>query len=177
MARDKIEKIRSGIEKYQYLRYRMAQTDVSTDREFQKAFNGFFRMGRRTEEYYRDYYCFLQQHKETGIVFAEALTYLYEKHGRLEMSFVSKMVAMADPSFPIWDSVVTKGHFGIVAPYANEKNRLQKGIDKYAQYCQRYYTYMQTAEAKAKITEFEHLFPGVDITDVKKLDFMLWQDR
>lgn len=177
MAKDRIEKIRSGIEKYQYLRYTLAETDVSTDREFQKAFNGFFRMGRRTEEYYRDYYCYLQQHKETGVTFAEALTYLYEKHGRLEMSFVSKMVAIADPACPIWDSVVTKGHFGIVAPYANEKNRLQKGIDKYAQYCQRYYTYMQTAEAKAKIAEFERLFPGADITDVKKLDFMLWQDR
>ena len=134
-------------------------------------------MGRRTEAYYNDYYQYLQQNKETGISFAKALTYIYQKHGRLEMSFVSKMVAIADPSFPIWDSVVTKGHFGIVAPYANEKNRLQKGIDKYAQYCQRYYAYMQTAEAKTKIAEFERLFPGTDITDVKKLDFMLWQDR
>lgn len=177
MLKSKIEKIQSGIEKYQNLRQQLFETDVSINRDFQRAFNGFFRMGRRTPSYYNDYYCYLQQHKETGISFADALTYLYQKHGRLEMSFVSKMVAMVDPTFPIWDSVVTKGHFGIIAPYANVKNRLQKGIEKYEQYRYSYNTYMQTDEAREKITEFEKLFPGTEITDVKKLDFMLWQER
>lgn len=177
MAKSKIEKIHIGIKKYQFLRQRLYETDVSAERDFQRAFNGFFRMGRRTEGYYRDYYCYLQQHKESGIDFAKALTYLYERHSRLEMSFVSKMVAMVNPTLPIWDSVVTKGHFGIVAPYANVKDRLQKGIEKYEQYCRSYSTYMQTAEAKAKIKEFDKLFPNTKITDVKKLDFMLWQER
>ena len=111
------------------------------------------------------------------VSFAEALSFFYEKHGRLEMSFISKMVAIVNPSYPIWDSIVTKGHFGIVAPAANATNRLGKGIEKYAQYCRSYSTYMETDEAKAKIVEFENLFPGTGITDVKKLDFMLWQDR
>lgn len=134
-------------------------------------------MGRRTPAYYNDYYQYLQQHKETGISFAEALTYLYQKHGRLEMSFVSKMVALVDPTFPIWDSVVTKGHFGIIAPSVSTKNRLQKGIEKYEQYRYCYDTYMQTDEARKKISEFDALFQKTDITDVKKLDFMLWQER
>ena len=34
-----------------------------------------------------------------------------------------------------------------------------------------------TGKAKEKIAEFERLFPGTDISDVKKLDFMLWQER
>ena len=177
MAQSKTEKIRFGIEKYQFLRKRLFETDVSEDRDFQRAFNGFFRMGRRTEAYYVDFYRYLQKHKGHGISFEKALTYLYERHGRMEMSFVSKMVAIVDPLFPIWDSVVTKGHFGIVAPYANAKNRLQKGVERYVHYCRCYDTYMQTAEAAAKITEFENLFPNTGITDVKKLDFMLWQDR
>lgn len=177
MKKTKEEKIRSGIEKYRYLRKRLFETDVTKDTEFQKAFNGFFRMGRRSEAYYNDYYCYLQQHKVAGISFADALTYLYEKHGRLEMSFVSKMTAIVNPTLPIWDSIVTKGHFGIVAPYAYAANRLHKGIEKYDQYCQKYATYMQTTEAQAKIAEFDKLFPGTQITDVKKLDFMLWQDR
>lgn len=177
MAKSKIEIINIGIKKYQFLRQRLFETNVSEDRDFQRAFNGFFRMGRRTETYYNDYYSYLQQHKESGIDFAKALTYLYERHGRLEMSFVSKMVAMVDPTLPIWDSVVTKGHFGIVAPYANVKNRLQKGIEKYEQYCRSYSTYMQSAEAIEKIKEFDKLFPNTKMTDVKKLDFMLWQER
>ncbi|MBE6948162.1 MAG: hypothetical protein E7454_07970 [Ruminococcaceae bacterium] len=177
MAKTKIDKIYSGIEKYQHLRQQLFITDVSTNRDFQREFNGFFRMGRRTQAYYNDYYNYLQQHKETGVSFAEALAYLYRKHNRLEMSFVSKMVALVDPTFPIWDSVVTKGHFGISAPYTNTKNRLEKGIEKYMQYCKCYDRYMQSDEAKAKIAEFNKLFPLTEITEVKKLDFMLWQER
>ena len=177
MKKSRIEKIRSGIEKYQFLRQRLFETNVMIDREFQRAFNGFFRMGRRTEAYYADFYEYLQQHKIAGISFAEALTYLYERHGRLEMSFASKMVAIVEPNCPIWDSVVTKGHFGIVAPNTNVKNRLEKGIEKYEQYCRCYNSYMQTQKAKEKVLEFEKLFPSIDITEVKKLDFMLWQER
>ena len=177
MAKSKIEKIQSGIDKYQYLRGRLFETDVSTDKDFQKAFNGFFRMGRRSEEYYADYYWYLQQNKMNGINFADALAFLYNKYGKLEMSFVSKMVAIVNPVFPIWDSVVTKGHFGITAPYANAKDRLHKGIEKYENYCHCYDTYMQSTSAKEKIAEFERLFPRTDISDVKKLDFMLWQER
>ena len=177
MDESKIEKIQSGIKKYQYLRQQLFATDVSTNQDFQRIFNGFFRMGRRTKAYYSDYYCYLQQHKKTGISFSDALTYLYQKYGRLEMSFVSKMVALVEPTFPIWDSVVTKGHFGIIAPSANVINRLQKGIEKYEQYRYRYGTYMQSDEARKKIVEFDTLFPETDITDVKKLDFILWQER
>lgn len=177
MERSRIEKLRRGIEKYRYLRQRLFSADVSADLDFQRTFNGFFRMGRRTEAYYEDYYCYLEAHKTCGISFADALTFFYEKHGRLEISFVSKMVAIVDAACPIWDSVVTKGHFGITAPYVGAKNRLQKAIESYEQYCQCYDTYMRTAEAKEKLAEFEKMFPGTEMTDVKKLDFMLWQDR
>lgn len=173
----KTEKIRRGITKYQFLRQRLYEVDVSSDLEFQRIFNGFFRMGRRTETYYRDFYCYLEQHKNTCISFSEVLTYLYNRHHRLEMSFASKLVAIANPNFPIWDSIVTKGHFGIIAPNATAQNRLQKGIEKYMQYLHRYNSYLKTEKAQTKIAEFNALFPEATITDVKKLDFMLWQER
>ena len=72
-------------------------------------------------------------------------------------------------------------HFNSITNDCNNTQRLayllQKGIEKYAQYCRCYDTYMQTAEAKTKIASFEKHFPGVEITDIKKLDFMLWQER
>lgn len=177
MSQNGTKKIQTGLEKYQYLRQRLFAVNVSTDRDFQRAFNGFFRMSRRSEQFYTDFYNYLEQHKHAGISFSNALTFLYKKHGRLEMSFTSKMVALVDPSYPIWDSVVTKGHFGIVAPYSTEKNRLQKGIDKYAFYCQQYSTYLKSEAAQKKVSLFDTLFPGTEISDVKKLDFILWQDR
>lgn len=176
MNKSKIEKLRSGINKYQYLRQQLFSTNITANPDFKRTFNGFFRMRQRTEAYYTDYYLYLQQHKTAGISFDDALTYFYKKHGRLEMSFISKMVAIIDPTYPIWDSIVTKGHFGITSPYFNAKNRLQKGIDKYKLYCSKYKAYMQTAEAKEKIASFDKLFPNIEISDTKKLDFMLWQE-
>lgn len=38
MAKSSTEKIRIGIEKYQYLRQRLFAVDVSADRDFQRAF-------------------------------------------------------------------------------------------------------------------------------------------
>ena len=171
------EKISAGVVKYQYLRQNLMQTDVSCDREYQRRFNGFFRMSRRTEAFYTDFYEYLERNKNKGISFAEVLTYLYEKQHRLEMSFASKMVALVDPTFPIWDSVVAGGHFGMTAPYANESNRLEKAIQKYATYCHKYAAYMQSDEGIEKIAMFNKNHPNVDISDTKKLDFILWQDR
>ena len=177
MAKTPIEKIRTGIEKYEYLRKRLYAVNVSADREYQKTFNGFFRMGRRRETYYTDFFEYLESNKNKGLSFETALKYLYERHGRLEISFVSKMVAIVNPDFPIWDSVVAKGHFGVKAPYANEKNRFEKAVERYQEYCQKYATYMQTEDAKKKIAFFDIHFPGTDISNVKKVDFVLWQER
>lgn len=171
------EKIRTGIDKYQYLRKQLEQTNVAEDYEYQRRFNGFFRMGRRTEAFYADFYTYFEQHKIQKIVFADVLRFLYEKQGRLEMSFASKMVAIIDPTFPIWDSVVAGSHFGMKAPCWNEKNRVEKAIQKYDEYCCCYNTYLQTDEAQAKIAIFNINYPNEDITDVKKLDFILWQER
>ena len=39
------EKIRTGIDKYQYLRKQLEQTNVAEDYEYQRRFNGFFQNG------------------------------------------------------------------------------------------------------------------------------------
>lgn len=177
MDKTKIETIRKGVQKYQFLRETLMHTDVSKDRDFQKRFNGFFRMGRRTEQYYADFYSYLEEHKASGVSFADALQYLYERHGRLEISFVSKMVAMVDPNYPIWDSVVAGGHFHMKAPYANVKDRLKLAIEKYDEYCRAYAAYMQTESAVENIAVFDRYFPGSSVSNVKKVDFILWQER
>lgn len=171
------EKIKAGIVKYQYLREALFAINVSTDKDFQRVFNDFFRMRQRKKEYYDDYFAYLECNKTVGISFVDALRFLYERHGKIELSFTSKMVALVDPSLPIWDSIVAGKHFGLKKPYAGCKARFEKTIEKYNKYCQRYIAYMQTTEAKEKLEEFNRYFPDRNISDVKKVDFILWQDR
>ena len=170
-------KLEKGVQKYIYLRRRLYEVDVSSDSEYQKTFNGFFRMRQRSADFYRDFYNWMEQHKNTGVNFNDTLTYFYETHHRLEISFSSKLVALIDPQKPIWDSVVTTGHFGLKVPYMYTKNRLQIAISKYDTYCSLYDVYMKTNSAKNMISEFDRMYPNSTITDVKKLDFMLWSIR
>ena len=171
------QRLEKGIQKYIYLRQRLYETNVSLDLEFQKTFNGFFRMRQRSSVFYNDFYNWLELHKNTGVSFSDTLTYFFNKHNRLEISFCSKLVALIDPNKPIWDRIVTTEHFGIKAPYTYGKNRLQTAISKYDEYCSLYDAYMKTHSAKTMVNEFERMYPNSTITDVKKLDFMLWIDR
>ena len=172
-----IQRLEKGIQKYIYLRQRLYETNVSLDLEFQKTFNGFFRMRQRSSVFYNDFYNWLELHKNTGVSFSDTLTYFFNKHNRLEISFCSKLVALIDPNKPIWDRIVTTEHFGIKAPYTYSKNRLRTAIDKYDEYCSRYNAYMKTHSAQTMINEFDKIYPNSTITDIKKLDFMLWIDR
>ena len=45
------EKIQIGIEKYNRIMKRVHETDVSVDADFQRVFNGFYRMRQRPESF------------------------------------------------------------------------------------------------------------------------------
>lgn len=53
------------------------------------------------------------------------------------------------------------------------KSRFEKVLDTYQKICDWY----QKTEAQSKIAVFDANFPNVDITNVKKIDFVLWQTR
>ena len=59
----------------------------------------------------------------------------------------------------------------------SRKNRLQKAICKYEEYCTKYETYMHTPLAESLVHHFDYLYPNSNISAIKKLDFMLWIDR
>ena len=93
------------------------------------------------------------------------------------MSFSSKLLHTIKPEYPIWDSVVTKEHFGIRPPYASCKNREQLCIERYDLYQDRFYDFMSSDEGAELIRIFDHQYPNNGISNVKKIDFIMWQDR
>lgn len=84
------EKLLTGMKKYKRIMDSLYWTDVSTDKDFQRAFNNFFVMRSRTSQYYNRFYLFLEQKKDKGATFEETLDYLKEAEGQLELSFSSK---------------------------------------------------------------------------------------
>ena len=88
-----IDNIGIGLTKYNHIMAAIQNTDVSSDIEFQKRYNGFYRMRQRPAEYYSTYFNFMEKQKNRDLTFEETLRYLHASLGRIEASFSSKLVA------------------------------------------------------------------------------------
>jgi hypothetical protein len=171
-----LTKAASGIEKYQKIMDLIHQVDVSKDQEFQKMFNGFYRVRQRTPQFYETFYSFMERNKENPPSFEKTITYIYEELDRFEASFSSKLVATLNPAMPIWDSVVLK-NFGFKQPAYYKKNRVKEAINIYTELINKYNTILNQDEGQFIIKEFNKVYPDSKITDIKKVDFVYWQIR
>ncbi len=168
-----IEKISVGLTKYISIMSRLPYTDVSKDREFQRLFNGFYKIRQRPAFFYNCFYCFLEKHKmDSTLTYEQVLSYLFKETGSIHASFSSKLLATVRPEMPVWDKYVLS-NLNLKAPYYTDKYRFLKVIDTYQKICDWYHT----PEAQSWITVFNSNFPNVSITDTKKIDFILWQTR
>ncbi|MBR3058946.1 MAG: hypothetical protein IKG93_13410 [Clostridiales bacterium] len=166
---------RSGIEHYASIISKVWKVDISTDVAFQKEFTYFFRV-RRNENWRNVFYKLFEECKSVKeLSFEKVLREIYRLTGRIEASFSSKLVATLNPEMPIWDSIVLS-KLQMKAPIGKDKElRLEKTIKLYADIVGWYSTFMKTDNAKKWIAEFDKTFPEfVGITEVKKIDFMLW---
>lgn len=172
-------KLAEGLKTYQYLMSALPSTDVSRDKEYQKAFRSFYQMRKfYSDDFAQSYFRLLEKMKDYGTDMSFKIAFERVKHiqGSYEMSFSSKLAHTINPLLPIWDSVVTTGHFGIRPPYTGHKDRENACCDKYAIFEDVFYDYMASDDGIEIIHAFDQVFPDNGISDVKKIDFVLWQD-
>lgn len=169
-------KIEPGLFKYLYIMERFHKTDVSKDLEFQKRFNGFYRIRQRKPEFYNEFYNFMKEHKDKEVSFDLVLEHFYNTFERVEASFSSKLVATINPNLPVWDEFILK-NLGLKKPAYGTKNRINKTIELYNSIIKWYEDFLQTDDSIRMIQLFDERYKGVDITDTKKIDLILWQIR
>jgi len=169
--------IERGLKKYISLRDQIHEMNVSKEeKKFQKPYKGFFRM-RRNEDFCKEYFGFMEKHKnDKGLTFEAVLERLHKKTGSVEASFASKLLSMINPDMPVLDSHVLK-NLGInpVRQYGDPKERIKRSIAAYEEICEWY----ESGAAKEWIKLFDAHYPEFKgrITDVKKIDLILWQMR
>ena len=168
--------ISMGLDKYQFIMEQVKRTDVSTNANFQRIFNGFY-LVRRNQAWRNIYYKHFESVKCGAPTFASILTYLYERTGNIEPSFSSKMLATIFPDKPIWDRYVVQNlNMELVGTTKDE--RLANAITLYADMEKWYAEFLQTDKAKECIKAFDHVMPDyVHISSIKKIDCILWSIR
>ncbi|MFA7253507.1 MAG: hypothetical protein WC107_03050 [Patescibacteria group bacterium] len=170
--------IESGLSKYLHIMHLFMDTNVQTNSEFQRLFNGFYKIRQRPKEFYQALYDYLEQNKNKKASFAQTLSFFYEKLNRFEPSFSSKIVATINPGYPVWDSVVLK-RLNLKSPVysSNRDIRLNKMNQIYEDIINWYSIFLTTEEAEKMLITFDAKMGSVNISDIKKIDLILWQTR
>ncbi len=167
--------ISDGLEKYLWIQKEFKKRDVAKNSEFQRKFNGFYKV-RRNEDWRKKFYSLLEKNKNTHIEFKDILMDLYKKTGRMEASFASKLIATVNPKMPVIDKIVFK-NVGLKLPYTKKRNRHLIIKEQYEILIKKYLFFLKTKEGTYLVKEFNKKYPRVKITKIKMLDLVLWQTR
>ncbi len=96
------------------------------------------------------------------------------------MSFASKIVATVNPNKPIIDRIVLR-HFKISRPsYGDLKHKICKSINTYNEIKEEYLKFLKLKLGEELLDIFNNRIKqqhNFNITNIKKLDFILWQTR
>jgi hypothetical protein len=179
LTKDKINaalpKLSKAVEVYLQLQNDLQQCDVSTNRQFQKTFNGYYRV-RRDAEWQKHFFGLLEKHKHTKVDFETVLVELHEATGIMEASFSSKLVGSIRPELPIIDSNVL-GHLTLQLPPTGTENRTAAINQIHQTLIKEFTDFLKTDDGKYLTNRFKEVYPAGNITDVKMLDFVLWVTR
>ena len=165
-----------GLDKYQYIMEQVNNTNVATDMDFQRTFNGFY-IVRRNESWRKAFYEYFEKAKNGGPTFESIITYLFECTGNIEPSFSSKMLATIHPNKPIWDRYVVQ-NLDVKLTGATKEEKLNNAIILYADMKQWYTDFLNSEKGKECIGEFDRVLPDYkEISSIKKIDSILWSIR
>ncbi|OPY80447.1 MAG: hypothetical protein A4E65_01479 [Syntrophorhabdus sp. PtaU1.Bin153] len=172
-----IELARKGIGQYLAIMERFPSVDVSVDKTFQRQFNAFYRIRQRPERWYSEYYSFMESGKDDHVRFEVVIDHIHGVLGRYEPSFSSKLAATLDPNEPVWDKYVLH-NTNQKAPYYTAANKLERAKTVFGNIRKWYVTTLQSAEGRVIIEIFNNVVREHErITDIKKIDFVLWKTR
>ena len=166
-----------GLEGYARIQRVVRETDVSSDADFQRFYNRFYRV-RRNAEWQAHYYAIMEREKASlSTAFADVLREMHAPTGNVEASFTSKMIATLHPDRPIWDSLVL-ARLGLKLRGTTAQAKLKNAVGVYGEIVTWYETYLATNDAEKNIRLFDELLPDYAwLTPVKKVDFLLWSER
>lgn len=172
-----IENAEPGIAQYLEIMELLPKVNVTDDPEFQRKFNRFYRVRQRSPKWYKTYFSFMEHGKHGKPTFDETLDHLWNALGRYEPSFSSKLVVTLDPAQPIWDAFVLR-HTRTKSPSYMSKTRVAQAKAAYESICSWYRQFLGSADGKRAVSVFNsNVKEHARLTDVKKVDFVLWQTR
>jgi hypothetical protein len=92
---EELRKKRKKLESYEYLQRNLLKTDVSGNCDYQRTYNGFYKVRFPGSERRDSYYALLEHEKQNlSISFVDVIRKMFDLTGRVEPSFSSKLLSL-----------------------------------------------------------------------------------
>jgi hypothetical protein len=169
-----VKKVKNVLGPYVQMMTLFPQVDVSKDALFQRKLKSVNKFMFLEEGFVSDYFDFLQKHKNDSLDFIDTLKYFREKHGKYFYSYVSKILAIIDPTLPVWDSTV-RSVFGFKNPdeLSSDDKRIKKAKFIYGTLLEWYKNFLASEQGLKWIGFFDEVYPDSNITAIKKINLIL----
>jgi hypothetical protein len=172
-----IRDARGEIMEYLWLMRSLREVDVTDDPEFQRRLDAYHRVSQRSQEWHAAYYWLLEASKAVGADFADVLHTLWDRTGRFDPAFSSRLVAMVDPTMPNWDRLALM-NTGLRAPAYTDPRKLEKAVTVYRGICEWYATRLASPGGRRILEIFDAEVPDHQaISALKKLELVLRHTR
>ncbi|MFD2937859.1 hypothetical protein [Spirosoma flavum] len=174
-----LQKVEVGLSKYLIIQEYFKELEdkpLSSNIEFRRRFNGFYRIRQKPAQWYNTFYELLDESRGKSVDFSIILYSLHKATNRYEASFASKLMATLNPQMPVIDSIVLK-NLNTRLPYYSDPNRFDNICSLYTEISRCYTEYLQSEQGRYLVTQFRKVYPSSAITEVKMLDLVLWQAR
>jgi hypothetical protein len=171
-----IPKTKIGLTKYCEIQAILRSGTPVSDKEFQRLFNGFYKVRGRTQSWYASFYSIFETARQENWPFETILRTILSETGRVEASFSSKIRASIDENSAVIDSIVLS-NLGFQLPKSNDPLRLPKIIKLYEDLNNQMERIRKSAIGIFIEKEFFDYHKVRSITPIKALDLTLWQIR
>ena len=114
--------------------------------DFQRLFNGYYRV-RRNEEWRKHYYNLFSSAQKGHFSFEQIIREMFRLTGNVEASFSSKMLATLDGTKPIWDQYVLQ-NLGLVLTGSTKEEKVDNAVTLYDRIVMWYDDYLKSSEAQ-----------------------------
>lgn len=174
---ERLESRGADMVRYQFLMGQLWKSDVREDAAFQRTFNGLYMVRRGAAWREAFYELFEAAKKSPDVSFDRVIRDLHQATGRIEASFASKLLATVNAEMPVYDSWV-RINMALKLRTGAAALRIPALCEDYARITCAYGAMVEHPDYPRLRDGFDIALPNLrDLSDVKKIDFLIWQSR
>jgi hypothetical protein len=167
---------RGSVEKVLSLMEVRTNPTLATDPDYQRTFNGYYKMGRKKDAFYRHFFSMLREsaYAPSPPSLKTTLQNLYANTGERHLSFGTKMLATIADDAVIFDRNVAD-HFGVPSTPLPRRDWLSEALRRYEEIRRGIQAFTQTPEWQEMRALFDHKFPkAAHLSEIRKADLIIW---